>query len=1053
MSPVAIYFAYSVMAGKRSTYTGCNKKYFTLHVIMDYNYVEIQNNMGDNMANEFDYAKLVKTKLWKCYEGRSVDYDRRKWIKDVYYNAIEQLTAVRDTFSNYTLHDETHVINVMEAIAGLLGDQIENLTEGEVELLILVACLHDIGMVYTQKDKEKWLNRTSKCDEFIRKNNPDLMGVRSEDWDENTKQNYFRWLHPFRVSEVLNQEKWIRLFNNRPKRIVSKQTIIAVCQAHGEELTDIDLTVSKARDVDVLFCAMMLRIGDLLDFDDSRAPQILFSYAEMNMKSQEEWDKHKASVGFNYPVSPSTNSLPYAAECSAPSIEHSIRSFLDWVDDELSNYRKMQNRFHERWNDFPLPYEVDRKEIECIGYESGDFKLTMDQEQILNLLMGENLYDSNDVFVRELLQNSIDATLLRSKLDPDFQAESEEARIDLWEWCDADGSMWFRIDDRGTGMTKGMIQRYFLKVGNSYYNSDELKRDIRDHGQEDYHAISRFGIGFLSCFLCGTSAEVSTLYFDSEKNRRANGSRSATYGYGIRMNITGLSGYYVMQNQASGHSPSQPLPSPERCRATVSEELEMDNYRHKPGTSIVIRIDPGKLGDINLREAVQKYLCCPRMPIYYNGERLGETYREFMVKFRNSVIRHTYEIFDEDKEKYEDVLQGHYPQLAVTAIPFDLSKEHIMDGMSGCIIKYDLLCDINFFIKNNFNILLERSGNYIGIILDKSASSSVRSYEVMKMNLKIDDEIYNVINFILSKSLFNGYYNDNIWACAYHGIFVGLLNGAKLYSFTRENGGVALVFLEGAQQPKVDVGRTKISALQLSSLLAISAKLYQFNINLSLNVNMRLDHSLAEWRKLRKTPLGIWLLGVLDCNISKSTEDLVLLHTTEYSLSISGKEYLIDLKKTEVEVDNEMILKKFILAYFQDTYEMTIDYIQGQVITLSEKSEIITAYDLFPPMMFCKAIDDNSRRYLCCRNACDRRCITVDHPYAIWLLNNASTLNHYFNQQFKRIVYSLCDANANTIIENLNKIRSQICSLSEGYGIDMSLCPELTEDDFWEKLN
>ena len=90
--------------------------------------------------------------------------------------------------------------------------------------------------------------------------------------------------------------------------------------------------------------------------------------------------------------------------------------------------------------------------------------------------------------------------------------------MDIWEWYDKDGNIWFRIDDQGTGMTQGMLQRYFLKVGNSYYTSREMERDLRDHGQsEKYNGISRFGIGLLSCFLCGDYAEASTLYFDSIK--------------------------------------------------------------------------------------------------------------------------------------------------------------------------------------------------------------------------------------------------------------------------------------------------------------------------------------------------------------------------------------------------------------------------------------------------------------------------------------------------------------------------------------------------------
>ena len=48
-------------------------------------------------------------------------------------------------------------------------------------------------------------------------------------------------------------------------------------------------------------------------------------------------------------------------------------------------------------------------------------------------------------------------------MDSDFIPE--KSRIDFWEWNDKDGNIWFRIDDEGTGMTMGMLQRYFLKVG------------------------------------------------------------------------------------------------------------------------------------------------------------------------------------------------------------------------------------------------------------------------------------------------------------------------------------------------------------------------------------------------------------------------------------------------------------------------------------------------------------------------------------------------------------------------------------------------------------
>lgn len=1017
------------------------------------------------MVNNFDYAKLAETKLWKCYEGKLVEDDRRKWIKDVYFNAVKQLTTVRDTFSNYTLHDETHIINVMEAIAGLLGNQIENLTAGETELLILATCLHDIGMVYTPEDKKKWLKRQTKCNEYIRENNSELMGLMPEDWNDNTKQNYFRWLHPFRVSEVLDHPEWGQIFSSRPKEIVSKQTIIAVCQAHGEKLADIELTISKARDVDVLFCAMLLRIGDLLDFDDSRAPQILYSYAEKNMKSQEEWDKHNASIGFNYPDSPSTNPLPYAAECVTPGVEHSVRNFLKWVDDELSNCRKVQNRFHKRWRSFPIPYEIDKNEIESIGYETGDFKLTMDQDQIINLLVGENLYESNDIFVRELLQNSIDATLLRSKLESDFHAESEDARIDLWEWYDTNGNIWFRIDDRGIGMTKGMLQRYFLKIGNSYYNSDELKRDMRDHRQENYNAISRFGIGFLSCFLCGKSAEISTLYFDPEKSKRENENKAAMYGYGIRMNITGLTDYYIMNNQASNHTPIQTFPIPKYDKASVCEELEMDGYRHKPGTSIAVCIEPGKLGGINLRKTVERYLCCPRMPVYYNGKRLGETYREFMEKATNADGEYLYELTDEDKEKLNtdgaylyrltdedkeelsDVIQEHRLQIKVTIKPIDLLKNHILEGLSGVIVKYDLINGSKFLDNFSLSTKIKTQNGYIFI-----NSKTKKRYKDILLKIKLDNIVYHFARFIASKTLGSEIFEENAIVCAYHGIFGGAVGEIDCNELGKC---MAIIFLEDIQRPKVDIGRTRISELNLSSTFAICALINQLSAKVVMVFDTQFEPSLAEWRKLRELPLGNWLSGIFNCTIMNPIEASLFLDTMNYSIEKGMLQSELGFRIAEV--NGQTVINNFILAYFQDTYEITIDYIKGQIITLSykNKDEQEVCYDLFPPMMFCKAKDDNSRQYICCKSAKERKGITADHPYTIWLLNNASVLNRHFNRQFKQIVNSLCNEDADVLMQTLNSVHEQLYPIMENYGINMGLCPKLSKSDFWhkEKIN
>ena len=655
------------------------------------------------MSNMAQHSKtLEETSLWMCYQNKVFSDDKRiQWVKDVYGAAVEYLKDVRTTFENYTLHDETHVLNVLDAMAGLLGEQISHLSVGEAELLILSACLHDIGMVYTDKEISQLYNNKKICEKFLRENCPEWSGYSYNEWPKDIRLWFLRKHHPFRLPQILQNKEWKVLFDEIPNTAIQKKYIIAVCQSHGEDpksfISNSNLKYLEASETDTLFCAILLCLADLLDFDDTRAPKILYGYVECNEESRKEWDKHQASEGFTYPASPSLNELPYKAKCTNPNIEHAIRDFLDIVDYMLNICSKLKQHCRHDWQrQFPFPRAILREEIESDGYMSGGFKLTMDQNNILELLSGENLYDNNDVFVRELLQNAIDATLLRHEMDNGFALD--DARIDFWEWVDKEGYIWLRIDDRGTGMTLGMLQRYFLKVGNSYYTSKELIRDLRDHGQEkDYVGISRFGIGFLSCFLCGDYTEVSTLYFDSEKNSREEGELgSSHFDYGLRLQVTGLTGYYTLKNQAKNHISDTPFPTPVLSEFKKLQNLEQNGFRLEPGTSISIRLDPGRLGTISLRNTVEKYLCYPQMPVYYNGERVGQTYKELMKISHKLEGERIYDLSDEYKKIFDECfpqIKGQYPRLAVTVIPLDTKEYQVLTGLSGVLIKYDVRFD------------------------------------------------------------------------------------------------------------------------------------------------------------------------------------------------------------------------------------------------------------------------------------------------------------------------------------------------------------------------
>ncbi len=1054
--------------------------------------------------------KIEETALWQIYASKCSTCSKRSlWVKEVYENAIRYLLDVRQTFKNYTLHDETHVLNVLDAMGGLLGDYVEYLTIGEMELLILAACLHDLGMVYTDEEKQQCYEDEIACRKFLKEFCPELLGHLPEEWTEDIRQWYLRTLHPFRLPEVLLNKEWKELFERCPLEVVPKRCILAVCLAHGENPKNLnnnkDLEYLSANDVSPLFCALLLRLGDLLDFDDTRAPKVLYNYVECNEKSRAEWDKHQASAGFRYFDTPSTNDLPYKARCTNPGIEHAIRDFLDWIDDELNNCVKLQKYCNNWQQKFPFPRAVLRDEIEADGYMSGDFCLTMDQTQILKLLTGKDIYDSPNVFVRELLQNAIDAVLLRGEMEHDFIPE--DSRIDLWEWNDKEGNIWFRIDDQGTGMTLGMLQRYFLKVGNSYYTSRELEKDLYDCNQTKiYRGISCFGIGFLSCFLCGDYIEVSTLYFDSKKCRREEQSLESyqTVHYGLRLQITGLTGYYTLSNQAKQHPVDRPLAHPDYFGLGGQFSLERNGYRTKPGTSIVIRLIPGKVGSLDLRKAAEKYLCGAKIPVYYNNKRIGRTYCELMQIAHKMSGKKFYELPLGLKRQFDDcfpALCGQYPQIAVTVIPLDTEEDHVLQGLSGILVKNevcfdyvpqwkikDQLYEIRSVVwyENNVLQFILFSTNSIRDLMFYGIWEKLRAkYEVEnvaaleaklermsvcpdsieqlgdvwypfeeKMDLYMvwgayhDFRQYKEMKFSVTEcgcQSINEIVSNNRFkqtVCSYNGIaFRIALHSIDYYECA------AIFLLENEWSPTIHISRSEISGLPLKVLLAISGILKKYEMlgkkgYFCGNLEGWGESTLKEWREVRTSQIEEWMKN----NLADIIETRQELEKAQGSKKVERDFMSISIKATYG------VLYKYLISYFQDNYQMTINYEEGQRVSFCERKEREPEdiYDIFPPMMFCKGASDRDRRYICCSEALLRRCITVDHPFTVWLLENSVQLNCFFKRQFQQIVHSLCNDDAKNVIQKCNNIRKQMLTLLEHHGVNVSLIPELSENDFWE---
>ena len=88
-------------------------------------------------------------------------------------------------------------------------------------------------------------------------------------------------------------------------------------------------------------------------------------------------------------------------------------------------------------------------------------------DNLIDLLVGQNLYSNPDVAMRELLQNAEDACHLQSLGEQPFNAEIV-VRASV-------AGNWVEVHDNGLGMDREVFEESFATIGASKTNSPKLQ--------------------------------------------------------------------------------------------------------------------------------------------------------------------------------------------------------------------------------------------------------------------------------------------------------------------------------------------------------------------------------------------------------------------------------------------------------------------------------------------------------------------------------------------------------------------------------------------------
>ncbi|MGP5336611.1 HD domain-containing protein [Psychrobacter maritimus] len=464
----------------------------------------------------------------------------------------KSLENVGSYYPHFSSHNESHSQQILVNIERLLGSNIEKLTATDTWLILEAAYWHDIGMLFNAVEVQDVIENEHFKDyveELANNNVQDLHEFaqvwHNEGWEaalvhydnpykgvEKYRQMVAEWYrrdHPANSERVvLKPFEKLNISSPRTELLPNRiyRYLAQICLSHGKSFNYVmqDLpfrqTGMGTEDCHPRFVACLLRLGDLFDIDDNRFCPVMARQVG-NMPSFSETHKHKHQAIREFQLDNETVSV--TAVCSTEMAYIECRNWFDWIREEIQNQMSQwKNIVPSR--DFGLLPTINKLDVEMDGSKillnDKPMRFSLDERSAIELLQGNNLYKDDMSIYRELIQNAIDATMIRVWLEhgqeystkklpehanpydeltrnllKDYPIILGNKKIESYE----DSSIWeVRIEDNGIGISKNDLT-YIQKIAGSK-NNKEKQKIIRDMPRW-MQPSGEFGIGLHSAFL------------------------------------------------------------------------------------------------------------------------------------------------------------------------------------------------------------------------------------------------------------------------------------------------------------------------------------------------------------------------------------------------------------------------------------------------------------------------------------------------------------------------------------------------------------------------
>lgn len=124
-------------------------------------------------------------------------------------------------------------------------------------------------------------------------------------------------------------------------------------------------------------------------------------------------------------------------------------------------------------------------------------------------IIKKSLYSDQEIFLRELIANAVDATQKLKFLSGRGTFEGELGELQIQIEVDKEART-IKVIDSGIGMTREEVKKYLNVV--AFSGAAEFLQQFKDAGENE-DIIGKFGLGFYSAFMVAETVEVKSLSY------------------------------------------------------------------------------------------------------------------------------------------------------------------------------------------------------------------------------------------------------------------------------------------------------------------------------------------------------------------------------------------------------------------------------------------------------------------------------------------------------------------------------------------------------------